>query len=326
MHNKYCETPVLIICFNRPDHLRELLKALAIVKPANIYVSSDGPKQEREDDHAAVAECRFLIESIDWPCQIRRKFNEHNLGMKKAVISAISWYFSMETEGIILEDDCIPHPSFFEFCTEMLDHYRDNLKVMHIAGTNQQFGKKIGDGSYYFSSFPSIWGWASWRRVWDLYDEEMSAFPKIEAENVLWKLMPNEILVNHLHQVLRSTFEKKSLTWDHQLGITIVANSGLCIVPNVNLITNIGVPKVKVDGQWKECVVSRIPSKAISKPYQHPTKLIHDMEADINQASWTYEDVDVDEKILFRLKESRHTKIGKLKSLVRKLVVDRTDV
>jgi len=305
MHDQYRETPVLILCFNRPDHLKELLKALSIVKPVNIYVSSDGPRVERQDDLDAVAQCRRLIDTIDWPCRIRKKFNERNLGMKRAVISAISWFFSEEPEGIILEDDCIPHPSFFEFCTEMLSYYRDNQSIMHIAGTNQQFGKKIGEGSYYFSSFPAIWGWASWRRVWDLYDEEMSAYPMIESKNILWTIMPNETVVNHLHKVLRLTYEKQALTWDHQLGISIIAHKGLCIVPNVNLITNIGVPKVNINGKWMECVVSRIPSQAIEKPYIHPAKLIHDIEADINQASWTYEDVDVNEKMLFKLEKPK---------------------
>jgi len=289
--------PILITTFNRPDSLEILMQQIAILKPSKLYISSDAARDDQNGEKELVERCRALATSVHWPCELKTLFRDKNLGMKTSMHQGISWFFENEPEGIILEDDCIPNQSFFRYCRDLLAFYRDDPRVMHIAGTNQQFGKKIGDASYYFSAFPPIWGWASWRRVWNLYDIEMKLFPEMEQQQVLKHIFPDPTVVKALYCALRLTYEHKNLTWDHQLGVTIVANNGLCIVPNVNLVRNLGVKKV--GPRQLESVVSNIPTVEIKFPIVHPEFFIPNRAADVNHISWSYEDTTTDKKVMF---------------------------
>lgn len=292
--------PILITTFNRPDTLAVLMQQIRLIKPSRLYISSDAAREDQPGEQELVDKCRTIATNLDWDCEIKTLFRDKNLGMKHAMHQGISWFFDNEAEGIILEDDCIPNQSFFRYCRELLKHYRDDPRIMHIAGTNQQFGQKIGNASYYFSAFPPIWGWASWRRVWNLYDIEMKMLPEMEEQQVLKNIFPDAVVVKELYRALRLTYEKVNLTWDHQLGVTIVANNGLCIVPNVNLVSNLGVKKV--GEKQLESVVSNIPTVEMEEPIIHPQFFIPNRKADLNHISWSYEDTTKDKKVMFQRK------------------------
>ena len=128
--------PILVMAFNRPDHLQVLINRLRDVKAAQIYVAIDGPRSARQGEAEHVQKCRDLVRSIDWPCNVTTLFQDNNLGCGMGVSTAITWFFSHVERGIILEDDIIPDPSFFPYCTELLDRYENDDRVFAISGCN----------------------------------------------------------------------------------------------------------------------------------------------------------------------------------------------
>ncbi len=312
MSNQCC-APVLIITFNRPNFTKRLIEKIREVKPLRLYVSSDAPRENNTDDIELVNRSRQFATEIDWDCEVKTLFQDKNLGTRFGPMTAITWFFEQEEEGIILEDDCIPNKSFFSFCTNLLKKYRNDPRIMHITGTNQQFGKKIGSASYYFSAFPSVWGWASWKRVWNLYDGKMTLFPEFEKEDLFNSLFNDPVVIEDLKQAFRQTYEDKNWAWDHQLGFAIAINNGLCIVPNVNLISNVGIKKNGV--QQVDSVLANTQTFEIEETLSHPDFFIANKAADINQITWSYEDTTTDEKIKFKYKKfQKKTLFEKMKS------------
>jgi hypothetical protein len=311
MKNK--TAPVLLIIFNRPEMVVNLVNQIREAKPAKLYISSDGPRPDRPEEYELCYENRNIANQIDWDCEVKTLFHDQNLGTRYALIGAIDWFFEHEEEGIILEEDCLPNQSFFRFCTYLLEHYRHDPRVMHIGGVNQQFGNKIGKASYYFSNFPSIWGWAGWRRVWRKYDVQMKLLPEFKKQNMLSNIFKDPVVVDHVYKDLWRTYENKNMTWDHQLGFSIIINNGLCIVPNVNLVSNIGVKKV--GERQLESIVGNIPTVEMETDIIHPDFFIANKKADINQLTWTYEDTTTAKKVIYKNKST----LAQIKSLARVL-------
>lgn len=229
-----------MIAFNRPQHAAQVLNAVRQAKPARLYIAIDGPRAGRADDTARVADTKKLFDTIDWDCTVYRLIREENLGCKKAVSSAITWFFEHEPEGIILEDDCLPDPSFFSYCAWLLDRYRDDTSVMHINGVNFQDGHRRGPGSYYFSKVCHVWGWASWARAWKKYDIGMQGLEEFFEQ----KLEQSVITPKGSSEYWLDAFSKtkKGLidTWDYQWVFSVWKNNGVSIMPNTNLVSNIG--------------------------------------------------------------------------------------
>jgi hypothetical protein len=171
--SNYNVAPILFLVFNRPETTARVFEAIRNAKPSRLYIAADGPRDFIYNEYAVCAKTREIASRVDWDCDVETLFRAENLGCKAAVSSAISWFFSHEEEGIILEDDCLPCESFFYFTTILLEKYRHDERIAHIAGSNFQDGKKVGDGSYYFSDLYNIWGWATWKRVWKDYDAEL---------------------------------------------------------------------------------------------------------------------------------------------------------
>lgn len=185
-------TTVAFFIFNRPGPTREVFEKIRRAQPARLFIIADGPRTEQEC--ILCEETRKIANAIDWPCEVKRNFSETNMGCGKRLSSGISWVFKQVEEAIILEDDCLPDNSFFQFCAEMLEQYRDDTRIMHIAGTSAQVGNKRFNPheSYYFSIIANIWGWATWRRAWNLYDYDMKQWPTLkEADKlVTWMQHP----------------------------------------------------------------------------------------------------------------------------------------
>jgi len=234
---------VLIMAFNRPDHLRILLMRLREVQPSNIYVSIDGPRTSRPGEADKVLECRRLVASIDWPCEVRTNYQDENLGCGLGVSTAISWFFSQVERGIILEDDIIPHPTFFPYCTELLDRYEHDERVFAISGCNFVPAEALShpQQAYRFSQVPHIWGWATWRRSWQQHQLDIAGWRHQLPPTKLWARSGRSLPAS---VYWASTFEllarKEVDTWDGQLVLASMVSHQLTATSNVNLIENIG--------------------------------------------------------------------------------------
>ena len=172
--NSSINTAVLFMVFNRPNTTSKVFEEIKKARPPRLYVAADGPRKDKDGEEKKVLKVREIATAVDWPCEVKTLFREKNLGCKSQTSSAITWFFKNEEQGIILEDDSLPHIDFFYFCEFLLDYYHDNKKILTIAGCNFQDGNKRGDASYYFSKYFQCWGWAGWRRSWSYYDGEIS--------------------------------------------------------------------------------------------------------------------------------------------------------
>lgn len=238
MKSKF-DIPILLITFNRPDSVLKVLDTIRDVKPERIYIAADGPREHKEGEEQVCIETRqAVLNAIDWDCKVQTLFQEKNLGSGLAPSTAISWFFEHEEMGIILEDDCVPVPSFYAFCRELLVFYKDDSRVMHISGFNDQDNIKRGKASYYFSYFPCGWGWASWRRAWQHHSlKPLNVDLEFKRRLIHVPFYSNE---KAAEVWLKHMFYNLENAWDYQWDYAIWRQNGLCITPNVSLIRNIG--------------------------------------------------------------------------------------
>jgi hypothetical protein len=232
-------TPILLLTFNRPDVTARVFQAIRAVRPTRLFIAGDGPRADRAGDQEAVLETQKVVESIDWDCQVVRNYQGTNLGCRLGVSSAISWFFEQVTEGIILEDDCLADSSFFQFCSVLLERYRDDNRVGMVAGTNY-LGETSGQHSYFFSHHCPIWGWATWRRAWVKYDLNMAAWAEFKSEEYMSTVHRNEGIARFFSTIYDLMAENKIDTWDHQWSFTCTRENWLTIIPRRNLVSNIG--------------------------------------------------------------------------------------
>ena len=230
--------PILLVGFNRPELLRGLVAILAKVSPPKIYLAVDGPRADRPGEAEKCAACAAVSDAIDWPCEVKKLIREKNLGCRLAVTGAIDWFFSQEEEGIILEDDCWPDPSFLRFSTELLERYRDDERVGMICGTNPLGAISSKTDSYRFSMIRFIWGWASWRRVWEKYDGDPEHW-----KDILPSLLEKHYLTRQgrsLQQIYLNGLLTNNDTWDLQLQWVLLKENQLSIHPRRNMVCNKG--------------------------------------------------------------------------------------
>jgi hypothetical protein len=271
--------PVLFLIFNRPDTTWKVFEVIRMVKPQKLFVAADGPRSEKPNELEKCMEARKIATAVDWDCEIKTLFRDQNLGCKFAVSSAIDWFFDHVEEGIILEDDCLPHPTFFRFCEEMLARYRNDTRIMMVSGDNFQFGKQRTQDSYYFSRYPHIWGWATWRRTWQKYDVGIRQWPIIKNGGGLKDILKNRKVEEYWNDIFDGVYNNTYDTWDYQLLFTCLINNKLNIVPNANLITNIGFGR-DASRTTRKNKLSEIPLAEMRFPLMHPQFIIRDTLAD----------------------------------------------
>lgn len=285
-------TPVLFIIFNRPNTTQKVFNAIRQAKPKQLFVAADGPRENKEGEKEKCGQARKVIERVDWDCEVKTLFRDKNLGCKIAVSSAIDWFFENVEEGIILEDDCLPNQSFFWFCQELLEYYREDTRVMMISGDNFQFDKKRGKGSYYFSKYFHIWGWATWRRAWRHFDISMKSFKKFKIENQINNIFKINQQKKYWMKIFQITYNNKINTWDYQWFYTCFINNGLCIMPNVNLVSNIGYGIDSTHTKDKNSILSKTEVKDIIE-IMHPKFVLADQEADLLTSKLCYRDINI---------------------------------
>lgn len=230
-------TPILFLIFNRPDTTQRVFNAIKQIKPKQLFVAADGPRPDKYGEKEKCEQTRDIIKQIDWDCEIRTLFRDKNLGCGIAVSEAITWFFENVGAGIILEDDCLPVDSFFLFCQTMLNKYRNSSQVGMITGTNYLFGYNNFEYSYYFSKHYYVWGWATWKRSWDLYNFSMKDFPN---KKFLRKYFDDKLSSDYYNDQFNVYKYSKMDTWDIQWVATLIKNKLFSIIPIDNQISNIG--------------------------------------------------------------------------------------
>ena len=267
--------PVLFLIFKRPDLTARVFNEIRKAKPIKLFIAADGPKNN--EDKKLCDATRAIASQIDWECEVKTLFRDKNLGCKKAVSDAINWFFEYAEEGIILEDDTLPAQSFFGYCQELLGYYRNDERVMHIAGENP-LDHRVSQDSYYFSKIEHCWGWATWRRAWCNYDVKMANFDKFIGDRILSNIFFKDSQKKYWEDIFRRVQNGAIDTWDYIWTYTIFCNNGLCINPNINLVSNIGFG----DGATHTRDASPFSDRNLFEivlPLKHPEFIIHSEDA-----------------------------------------------
>ena len=277
-------TPIAFLIFNRPDTTKQVFDLIREAKPPKLLVIADGPRHDKVGEVEKCMATRAIIDLVDWDCEVITNYSDINLGCRLRVSSGIDWVFEQVEEAIILEDDCLPDPSFFRYCDELLERYRSDTRIMFISGDNFQFGRKSTTDSYYFSkcisSTPPIWGWATWRRAWKYYDVDLKLWETIAASDWLEDILRDRAAVKLWKSKFKSVYDRRFDTWDFQWVFACWSQSGLIICPNINLVSNIGYG---ADATHSKSIVSdfaNIPIESMSFPMQHSKFTICDAKAD----------------------------------------------
>lgn len=285
--SKPLNTAVLLLIFNRPETTKAVVDTIRAVRPSEYFVAADGPRPDRQGETQACQAAREIATAVDWPCNVHTLFRDHNLGSGPAVASALTWFFGEVGQGIILEDDCVPSRSFYRFCEELLSYYQEDPAIMHISGDNFQYGKRRGEGSCYFSRYTHTWGWATWRRAWKHYDFEL--IPESERAHV----------------------------WDGQWLMSVEKAHGMAVLPNVNMVTNIGFGENATHTHTLERF-AMLPAQEMSFPLRHPVRREIDRAADIRTYYANFRNVpDLRLIPLYYVWDYVSFRVAKLRGLVR---------
>ncbi len=277
--SRQLETAVAFIIFNRPDTTERVFAEIAKAKPPKLFVIADGPRLGHPTDSEDCTAARAIVDRVDWNCEVLANFSPVNLGCKRRVSSGLDWVFDTVEKAIILEDDCVPHPTFFRFCEELLEQYQDDERVVQINGVNFQLGRKRTEYSYYFSRYNHIWGWASWRRAWKNYDVDMRTWPEIKKGRWLRDLLVGKDAVRYWTRMFDKVFHGHIDTWDYQWTFACWIHGGLSIAPHTNIISNIGFSQEATHTK-KANVFSALPHEPMLFPLRHPPFVIRDAIAD----------------------------------------------
>jgi hypothetical protein len=276
-------TPVVLIIFRRPDLTARVLRAIAQARPSTLLVVADGPRPDRPDDERGCEAARAVIDRIDWDCEVIRRFSDVNLGCGRGPATGISWAFEQVDEAIILEDDCLPLPSFFRYCDEMLERYRDDQRVMHISGSTLRRHPVAISQSYFFSQFNVAAGsWATWRRAWRLFDATVRLWPSLRDTSWLHDRLGSEAAVRYWAHEFHVAYEREGDVsyWDHQWTFACWANSGLSVAPRTNLAANLGggVDATHMTGTGDP--ILNVPVQDLAFPLVHPPTVLQSWSAD----------------------------------------------
>jgi hypothetical protein len=230
--------PILILTYNRPKKFLKVLRSLKLVKPRKIYISCDGPKNI--EDLIKIKNIRKNISKITWKCKVYENFFQKNLGVKHSPEKSIDWFFKKEKFGIILEDDCVPSKTFYKFCETLLNKYKNNNNIWAISGYNFKGKTDFGDGDYFISKYFLGWGWASWRRAWLKNDKELKFWKRWRKEKLLNMFFSKNIEIKYWTKMIDKFYDKKIVSWDMFFLASMWKNKSFCILPNINMIKNIG--------------------------------------------------------------------------------------
>ncbi len=301
--------PVVFLIFNRPDVTARVLAAIRAAKPAKLLVVADGPRPHKTGEAENVARTRALIDTVDWDCEVLRNYSEVNLGCFRRVSSGLDWAFGLCEEAIVLEDDCLPDPTFFRYCGELLERYRDDSRIGCVSGTNFQFGRRRGSDSYYFSRYNHCWGWASWRRAWRHFDPAMRAWPAIRDDGRLKDILGDGKAVRYWTAIYDAVAQNRIDSWAYRWTFAAWRESLLTVLPGVNLISNIGFSRdathTRDEGRYAAMAVA-----PMAFPLRHPGFVVRDEAADLYTQNTMFASPGLPRRIVSRLLRTAGLRIG----------------
>jgi hypothetical protein len=272
------QTPVAFFVFNRPSTTSRVFEEIRRARPPKLLLVADGPRPDRLGEAEKCDASRAIVEKVDWPCQVERNYAETNMGCGRRIASGITWVFGQVEEAIILEDDCLPDPSFFTFCETLLEFYRHDTRVMHIGGNNFQSGIKRGSYSYFFSKYSHIWGWATWRRAWKHFDPSLATWPAMRKSDEHLQLFDNEEECIYWSAIFDQMVSPQPIdTWDYCWTYACFMQ-GLSVYPNVNLVSNVGFNSDATHTVNKSSI-AELPAFHIGE-INHPPYVIRNCQAD----------------------------------------------
>lgn len=271
-------TPIVFLIFRRPDTTQRVFERIAQAKPKQLFVVADGPRNPDEAEKCYAT--RAIIHQVDWDCEVHTTYADQNMGLRRRISSGLNWVFDQVEQAIILEDDCLPHPTFFRYCEELLEKYKDDERVMHISGDNFGYQRPAGVvDSYYFSMFAHVWGWATWRRAWAKYDVGMTTWgDSTFRETVLSRFPKNQRA--YWRYMWNLTYREEKKTWAFQWVYACVAHEGLCAMPYENQITNIGFGAGGTNTKGGESGLANLQTNDITFPLSHPAHFQTNPNAD----------------------------------------------
>lgn len=272
-------TPVVFCVFNRPDLTRQVFETIRQGRPERLFVVADGPRPDQPEDAANCAEARRIATAVDWDCDMRTNFAETNLGLARRMYTGISWAFDQAEQAIILEDDCLPNSSFFRFCGELLDRYRDDNRLMAVCGESYQYRKTCAPYSYDFSRYSHCCGWATWRRAWSLLDFDMGTWPEAKAAGWVRDWFPDPASADYWENIFETLYAGRRNSWFYRYLYTCFLNGGLTAQPAVNMIRNIGWSQEGTNCRGR-CPIVIPPPEEMVWPLKHPPYLFRAREAD----------------------------------------------
>ncbi len=276
------QTPVCLIIFNRPDTTARVFAEIAKARPSKLFVVADGPRSDRPGEAERCAEARAIVDRVDWDCEVRKNYSAVNLGCGGRPATGIAWLFEQVEEAIILEDDCVPHPTFFPFCEELLERYRRDERVMCISGSNLDSGLVVRQFSYRFSRLNLCWGWASWRRAWQHFDMTLRLWPSLRDTSWLLDVLEDQRAVECYRKVFDQAYTREGEVdyWDYQWTLACWAQHGLSILPSTTLISNVGFGQDATHTKSMNDTRAYLPTQEMAFPLRHPPYLIRDRAAD----------------------------------------------
>ncbi len=282
------KTPIVLIVYNRLEQTKKIVASILQAQPAQVFLIADAPRENTADDYKKCQAVRQFLDQTEWNCQVFKNYAETNLGSKQRISTGLDWVFSQVESAIILEDDCLPDRSFFPFCEELLNRYRDDRRIFSISGDNFQFGRTRTNYSYYYSLYNHCWGWATWRRAWQHYDVDMKLWETVRDYDWLNDILQNKAAAKYWRHKFQQTYMGKFDAWDYRWTLSCWLQSGLTILPNQNLVSNIGFDRQSsTHTKNKNSPFANMPTEAMDFPLKHPPFVIRDTQAD----NFTYENM-----------------------------------
>jgi hypothetical protein len=304
------KTPVVFIIFKRPETTQKVFERIRQAKPPKLLVIADSPRAEQLGEAEKSSEARSIIDQVDWECEVLKNYSAINLGCATRVSSGLDWAFEQIEEAIILEDDCVPHPTFFRYCEELLERYRDDSRIGSITGQNVQFGKRRAeaDCSYYYSIYSHCWGWATWKRAWQNYDLDVRLWPKFKKLRSLNTLFSDAQAVKSWNLILQNIYEHPlDITWDYQWLLTCWIQGYLTVVSDVNLVSNIGFDASATNYATQSfSPYNNMLTEPMIFPLQHPDLILRNQAADRFTQNTLYDYYSLRAKIRGKVYKFKH--------------------
>jgi len=294
------DTAVVLIIFNRPSLTRIVFNEIRKVMPKKLFVIADGPRPDYDHDKIKCAEVREIIDAVDWECSVEKNYADQNMGLKRRVSTGLDWVFQNADKAIILEDDCVPDPSFFPFCEQLLNRFESDSRIFTITGQNLQKRGEAADYSYYFSIYNHCWGWATWRRAWRYFDYKMSLWPEVKKGDMLAHMFQKKSVRKYWKKVFEGTFNDENSSWAYRWTLACWLQNGLTVIPNKNLVSNIGFGTDSTHTKVVDKSLSNSPRFQMEFPFRHPSIVLRNSRADRYTESQYY-DSSLEARIIRRL-------------------------